>query len=229
MLQYLFYNTSFIIIIPFMLIAMWAQSNVKNTYKKFLRVNSYRGMTGQEVAKTILLRNGINDVSVEMVSGIMSDHYDPRSNAVRLSRDVFMGTSISSVSIAAHEVGHAIQHAYGYAPLKFRTAILPLASFGSSSAFFFVFIGMLFNSVFLMDFGIWFFTAAVIFQIITLPVEFNASARAIVQLEQNNLLSEDEILGSKKVLKAAALTYVAATAIALAQLLRLLLLRNSRD
>lgn len=229
MANYFLYNTSFLIMIPFMILAMLAQSRVKSTYQRYLKIQSYRGQTGEEVARTILNRNGINDVAVEMVGGIMSDHYDPRNKKVRLSKAVFSGTSIAALSIAAHEVGHAMQHANGYAPLSLRTAILPVASFGSKSAFFFVFIGFFFNSLFMMDVGIWFFTAAVAFQFITLPVEFNASSRAIVQLSENNFLYEDEIVGAKKMLNAAAMTYVAATAVAIGQLLRLIILRNSRD
>lgn len=229
MLSYFLYNTSFLIMIPFMILAMVAQSRVKSTYKRYLKIQSYRGQTGEEVARSILVRNGINDVAVEMVGGIMSDHYDPRSKKVRLSKAVFSGTSIAALSIAAHEVGHAMQHANGYAPLTLRTAILPVASFGSKSAFIFVFIGFFFNSLFMMDVGIWFFTAAVAFQFITLPVEFNASSRAIAQLSENNFLYEDEIVGAKKMLNAAAMTYVAATAVAIGQLLRLIILRNSRD
>jgi len=229
MANYFLYNTSFMIMIPFMILAMVAQSRVKSTYQRYLKVQSYRGMTGEEVARSILTRNGISDVSVEMVGGVMSDHYDPRSKKVGLSRAVFSGTSIAALSIAAHEVGHAMQHANGYVPLTLRTAILPVASFGSKSAFLFVFIGFFFNSLLVMDLGIWFFTAAVIFQFLTLPVEFNASSRALVQLADNNFLYEDEVVGAKKMLNAAAMTYVAATAVAIGQLLRLIILRNARD
>ncbi len=229
MASYFLYNSSFLIMIPFMLLAMVAQSKVKSTYQRYLKIQSYRGQTGEQVARMILARNGISDVAVEMVGGVMSDHYDPRSKKVRLSRAVFSGTSIAALSIAAHEVGHAMQHANGYVPLSLRTAILPVASFGSSSAFFFVFIGFFFNSTMVMDIGIWFFIAAVAFQFLTLPVEFNASSRAIVQLSENNFLYEDEVVGAKKMLNAAAMTYVAATAVAIGQLLRLIILRNSRD
>ncbi len=229
MTSYFLYNSSFLIMIPFMILAMVAQSRVKSTYNRYLKIQSYRGQTGEEVAKSILIRNGLDKVSVEMVGGIMSDHYDPRSRKVKLSKAVFSGTSIAALSIAAHEVGHAMQHENGYVPLTLRTTILPVASFGSSSAFFFVFIGFFFNNTLIMDLGIWFFTAAVAFQFITLPVEFNASSRAIVQLSENNFLYEDEIVGAKKMLNAAAMTYVAATAVAIGQLLRLLILRNSRD
>lgn len=229
MASYFLYNSSLLIMIPFMLLAMVAQSKVKSTYQRYLKIQSYRGQTGEQVARMILARNGISDVAVEMVGGVMSDHYDPRSKKVRLSRAVFSGTSIAALSIAAHEVGHAMQHANGYVPLSLRTAILPVASFGSSSAFFFVFIGFFFNSTMVMDIGIWFFIAAVAFQFLTLPVEFNASSRAIVQLSENNFLYEDEVVGAKKMLNAAAMTYVAATAVAIGQLLRLIILRNSRD
>lgn len=227
--SYLLYNSSFLLMIPFMILAMVAQSRVKSTYKRYLKVQSYRGMTGLEVAQSILNRNGISDVRVEMVGGIMSDHYDPRAKAVRLSKAVYAGTSIAALSIAAHEVGHAMQHANGYVPLSLRTAILPVASFGSQGAFFLVFIGLFFHSTLMMDVGIWFFIAAVLFQFLTLPVEFNASSRAIVQLSENNFLYDDEVTGAKKMLNAAAMTYVAATAVAVGQLIRLLVLRNSRD
>jgi len=229
MASYFLYNSSFMIMIPFMILAMVAQSKVKSTYQRYLKIQSYRGQTGEQVARMILARNGISDVAVEMVGGVMSDHYDPRSKKVRLSKAVFSGTSIAALSIAAHEVGHAMQHANGYVPLSLRTAILPVASFGSSSAFFFVFIGFFFNSTMVMDVGIWFFIAAVAFQFLTLPVEFNASSRAIAQLSENNFLYEDEVVGAKKMLNAAAMTYVAATAVAIGQLLRLIILRNSRD
>lgn len=227
--SYLLYNSSFLLMIPFMILAMVAQARVKSTYQRYLKVQSYRGMTGLEVAQSILNRNGISDVKVEMVGGIMSDHYDPRAKAVRLSKAVYSGTSIAALSIAAHEVGHAMQHANGYVPLTLRTAILPVASFGSQGAFFLVFIGFFFNSTFMMDIGIWFFIVAVLFQFLTLPVEFNASSRAIVQLSENNFLYKDEVIGAKKMLNAAAMTYVAATAVAIGQLIRLLVLRNSRD
>ncbi|MBN2898272.1 MAG: zinc metallopeptidase [Clostridia bacterium] len=229
MASYFLYHSSFLIMIPFMILAMLAQSRVKSTYRRYLNVRSYRGMTGREVAEAILVRNGINDVTVEMVGGIMSDHYDPRSKKVRLSQAVYSGSSIAALSIAAHEVGHAMQHANGYVPLSLRTAILPVASFGSSSAFLFVFLGFFFNSGMIMDIGIWFFIAAVVFQFLTLPVEFNASSRAIVQLSENNFLYEDEVVGAKRMLNAAAMTYVAATAVAIGQLIRLIVLRNSRD
>lgn len=227
--SYFLYNSSFMLLIPFMILAFYAQSKVKSAYAKYSKIRNYRGMTGAEAAQSILIRNGINDVTVEMTGGVMSDHYDPRSKTVRLSRDIYGGTSIASLSIAAHECGHAIQHNKGYAPLSIRTAILPVASFGSNAAWGFVLIGMLFRNTFMMDIGIYFFMAAVIFQVLTLPVEFNASSRAIVQLSDNNFLYEDEIKGAKKMLSAAAMTYVAATAMAIGQLLRLLVLRNARD
>lgn len=227
--SYLLYNTSFLVMIPFMILAMLAQSKVKNTYKRYLNVQSYRGYTGEQVAKMILNRNGIHDVKIEMVGGVMSDHYDPRNKTVRLSQAVYSGTSIAALSIAAHEVGHAMQHANGYGPLTLRTAILPVASFGSKSAFFFVIVGLFASSTLIMDIGIWFFVAAIVFQFLTLPVEFNASSRAIVQLSEQNFLYEDEVVGAKKMLNAAAMTYVAATAVAIGQLIRLLILRNSRD
>jgi Zn-dependent membrane protease YugP len=164
-----------------------------------------------------------------MAQGYLSDHYDPRSRVLRLSREVYQGTSVASVSVAAHEVGHAIQHANGYAPLSMRNAIFPIARFGSSMAWVFVVGGFIFDSLGMIDIGILLFTAAVAFQIITLPVEFNASNRAMQLLTEHGFLAADEVSSSRKVLNAAALTYVAAMATAVAQLLRLILLRNRRS
>ena len=178
-----------------------------------------------------MVRNGVTDVAVEEVPGVLSDHYDPRSKTVRLSQPIFEGDSIASIAVAAHEVGHVLQHAQGYVPLNLRSAIAPVASFGSLAAFPLFFIGFIFHNpslTWLMDLGILFFTGAVLFQIITLPVEFDASKRALAQLTANGAIAPDEVAGAKQVLDAAALTYVAAAAMAAFQLLRLVLLRGSR-
>lgn len=220
---------SMVILIPFIILTLYAQGKVKTNYAKYSKTRSMKGSTGYEVATTILQRNGINDVQVMMTGGTMSDHYDPRSKAVRLSKDVYSGTSIASLAIAAHECGHAIQHDKGYTPLKLRTSILPVAMLGSNMAWGFLMLGFLFYNDFLMNLGIVFFGAAVLFQIITLPVEFNASSRAMKQLSANGFLYEDEVNGARKMLNAAAMTYVAAAAMAIAQLLRLILIRNARD
>ncbi len=218
-----------LLLIPGLIFAAYAQWKVKATYNKYLRVANNRGITGAEAAKRILTRNGINDVTVELVSGKLSDHYDPRKKVLRLSNEVYNGKSIASVGIAAHEVGHAIQHNTNYGPLTVRSTIAPVVGFASNSAWILFFIGLLFSSVNLMNLGIIFFASAVVFNVVTLPVEFNASRRALTQLEESTLIYDDEGRGVKKVLDAAALTYIAATIVAFLQLLRMILLRGSRD
>lgn len=224
----MFYDTTFIIILPALLLAFYAQFKVKNTFNRYLRERSYAGFTGREVARQILDQNGLQNVTIERVAGQLSDHYDPRAETVRLSADVYNGTSIAALSVAAHEVGHAVQHAQNYAPLGLRTSVFPMASLGSQMAFPLFMIGFLFNFDTLMLVGIWFFIAALAFQVVTLPVEFNASRRAIGFLNQGGYLNSAEVPKAKSVLNAAALTYVAATAMAAAQLLRLLVLRGQR-
>ncbi|QEK11998.1 zinc metallopeptidase [Crassaminicella thermophila] len=223
------FGPGMIFLIPAIILAMYAQMKVKTTFNRYLNIRNMRGYTGAQVARMILDRNGLYDVSVEYTGGFLSDYYDPRSKVVRLSPQVYNGNSIASISVAAHEVGHAIQHGYGYVPLILRNTIAPIASFGSQAVWVLVFLGFLLGIGSLIDIGILFYLAAVIFQIITLPVEFNASSRAIMQLEMNGIITSEEIIYSKKVLNAAALTYVAAMAVSIAQLLRLILLRNRRD
>lgn len=224
----MFYDSTFVLILPALLFAFYAQFKVNNTFKRYLGERSYAGVTGREVARQILDQNGLHNVNVERVAGQLSDHYDPRTETVRLSADVYNGSSIAAVSVAAHEVGHAVQHAQNYAPLGLRTTVFPVASLGSQMAFPLFMAGFLFNFDLLMLVGIWFFLAALIFQVITLPVEFNASRRAVAFLDQGGYLNSSEVPKAKSVLNAAALTYVAATAMAAAQLLRLLILRGQR-
>lgn len=223
-----YFDPTMIFLIPSILFAMYAQAKVRSTFAKYLRVHGKKGYTGAQVARYILDRNGLRDIPVEITRGQLSDHYDPRKRVVRLSSDVYYGTSIASISVAAHETGHAIQHSYGYAPLSIRNAIFPIASFGSQAAWFFVIIGLVMSLPVLTDLGILLFTAAVLFQVITLPVEFNASSRAMRLLDEGGFIVGDEYTGSKKVLNAAALTYVAAMATAVSQLIRLLLIRGQR-
>ena len=218
-----------IILIPGLIIAAIAQWNVTSTYNKYLRVANSRGITGLEAAKLLLSRNGIRDVSIEMVNGKLSDHYDPRKKVLRLSQEVYNGRSVASVGIAAHEVGHAIQHNVGYAPIKVRNAIAPVVALASNSAWYLFIAGLFFDLTGLMELGILFFTGAILFNLITLPVEFNASRRAIAELEGNAILYEEDSHGAKKVLGAAALTYVAATIMSFLQLFRMLALKGSRD
>lgn len=222
-----FYGSSWIIfVLPALIFAGYAQMKISSTFNKYLKVSSNTGMSGAQVAKEILDKNGLNHIRVEHVRGNLTDHYDPRSKVVRLSDNVYRGSSIAAVSVAAHEVGHAIQHAEGYYPLIIRNNIAPIANLGSRMVWIFIILGFL-VSPFLIDVGIALFLAAVLFQIVTLPVEFNASRRALVQLE-DGIASTEMIKPAKKVLSAAALTYVAATLVAVAELLRLLALTNRR-
>lgn len=226
------YDWTFILLIPAMIFAMYAQGKVKTTFNKYLRVKSSKGYTGLQVARMIMDSEGLQNVNIELTNGHLSDHYDPRKKVLRLSNAVYNGSSVASLGVAAHEVGHAIQHAQGYTPLMIRNSLAPVAGFGSQAAWFLFFIGFIFaNSGLrvLMDIGIIFFFAVVLFQIITLPVEFNASNKALTLLETQGILSSSEIAPTKKVLSAAALTYVAATIVAISQLLRLLILRGRRN
>ncbi len=211
---------------PAILFAMYAQLKVSTSFNKYLRVSSRSGYTGREVARMILDRNGLYDVRIEPIAGQLTDHYDPRSKVIRLSSNVYNGNSIAAVSVAAHEVGHAIQHGEGYFPLILRNNIAPIASIGARFVWFIIVIGLVI-SPFLVEVGVMLYLAVVLFQIVTLPVEFNASKRALYQLE-DGIVFRDEIDSSKKVLTAAALTYVAATLVAIGQLLRLLSISNRR-
>lgn len=216
-------------VLPAMLLAFWAQHKVNSTYQKFSKIANHRGITGAEVAVKILNLYGVYNVRVEHISGTLTDHFDPRTNVIRLSDGVYSGTSVAALGVAAHETGHALQHAKGYAPIKIRNAIVPVASLGSNLAVPLAIFGLIFAMPVLVDAGIILFTAVVTFQFVTLPVEFNASRRAISVLDSQGILYGDELKGAKKVLGAAALTYVAAAAVALGNLLRLLALRGRRD
>lgn len=224
------FDPTTIILIPAIILTIYAQGKVKSNFAKYLRVPTRKGYTGAQVARILLDENGLQHVPIEFSRGQLSDHYDPTNRVLRLSSEVYQSNSIASVSVAAHEVGHAIQHAKGYIPLSLRNMVFPVARFGSSAAWFFIIIGLLIPSFTgLMDLGILLFGAAVAFQIITLPVEFNASSRALQLLDSNGFIIGEEIKGARNVLKAAALTYVAAMASGIAQLLRLILIRNRRD
>lgn len=228
--MYYGYDPTYIILVPAIILTMYAQFKVSSTTNKYFRVRTQRGYTGEQTAREILTANGIYDVKIEMISGTLSDHYDPRSRVLRLSQDVYRGTSITSVAVAAHECGHAIQHARGYAPLTIRGAIVPVVNFASSASWILIMLGLFMSSFnFLLKIGILLFAATVVFQLVTLPVEFNASSRALAQIENLGIVSHDERRESKKVLKAAALTYVAAAATAVLQLLRLITIAGRRD
>lgn len=223
----MFYDPTMIILIPTIILALYAQTKVQSNFNKYLRVQTEKGYSGVQVARLLLDQNGLQHIPIELSRGKLSDHYDPRKEVLRLSKEVYDGSSIASVSVAAHEVGHAIQHANGYIPLELRNRVFPVARFGSSMAWAFIMVGLLIPSLGnLMDIGIVLFSTAVLFQIITLPVELNASSRALQLLDTNGFVTNYEIKGSKKVLNAAALTYIAAMASGIAQLLRLILIRN---
>lgn len=216
------YDPTWIILLPALILAFYAQAKVSATFERYLRIPARIGLTGADVAREILRRNGIYDVSVEMTRGRLSDYYDPRNKVLRLSPEVYSGRSLAALGVAAHECGHAIQHSEGYAPLALRNSIVPLANIGSQMAFPLFFIGLLMNANTLLTIGILLFSLAVLFQLFTLPVEYNASSRAVAVLEGQGFIAPDETYGVRKVLDAAALTYVAATLMAVMQLLRLL-------
>ncbi len=222
------YDPTFILVLPALFFAMYAQFKVRSTFQRYLKERSYSGLTGQQIARQILNDNGLHNVSVERVGGQLTDHYDPRSESVRLSAEVYNGTSVAALGVAAHEVGHAVQHARSYAPLALRTNLFPVANLGSQMAIPLFLMGYLVSFDVLMLVGIWFFIAALGFQLVTLPVEFNASRRALGFLDGGGYLNRAEVPKAKAVLNAAALTYVAAVAVSATQLLRLLFLRGQR-
>ena len=227
-----YYDPTYLLLLPAIILAVYAQAKVQSTFQRYSRLRASSGMTGAQVARALLDKNNLYDVSVEIVPGHLTDHYDPRTKKLRLSPEVYHGTSLAALGVAAHETGHAAQHAQEYIPLNLRNALFPVASFGSNLAFPLFFIGLLFGrgGTWLMDLGILLFLFAVLFQVITLPVEFNASKRALGMLESEGyLLRGQEVAGARKVLSAAALTYLAATAMAVLQLFRLLLIRGYRD
>lgn len=222
-----FYGTDiyyWIVLIPAMLLAGIAQIRVSTTFNRWSKVASSRGLTGARAAEAVLRFHGVYDVRIERVSGRLSDHYDPRSNVIRLSDSVYGVNSVAAVGVAAHEAGHAVQYAQGYGPIRVRSAIIPLSNIGSQLSIVFILIGLFLYSQTLFGIGVLLFSVAVVGQLVTLPVEFNASARAVAKVEQYGLLTTEETRGCRKVLTAAAMTYVAATASAGLQLLRLVLL-----
>ena len=214
----------FVLIIPAMLFAMWAQFKVSSTFNRYSTQRTQNGMTGAQAAEAVLRACGVTNVRIERVRGNLTDHFDPRAGVIRLSESVYDSASVAAVGVAAHEAGHAAQYAEGYGPIRLRNAIIPVTQISSSLAWPLLLIGLLFNYESLFFAGILFFTLSVVFQLVTLPVEFNASARAVSVLGEGGYLSPDELPGAKKTLSAAAMTYVAALAVSIAQLLRLLLL-----
>lgn len=223
-----YFDPTMLIILPALIFTIWAQINVNSTFEKYKRVQTDSRITGYDAARRILDANGLYDVKIERVSGNLTDHYDPRSNVIRLSDSVHDSTSAAAVGVAAHEAGHAVQHSVGYFPIKIRQAIIPVTRIGSSLAMPLFLIGLILAAEPLMYFGIIFYALAVVFQLITLPVEFNASRRAMAALESGGDLTQKELTASRKVLTAAAMTYVAALATALLSLLRLIVIANGR-
>lgn len=228
----MFFDPTFILLIPAIIFTLYAQFKVQATFNKYQDVQAVSGRTGAQVAREILDRSNLYDVPVELTPGTLSDHYDPRSRILRLSPEVYHGRSLAAYGVAAHETGHAIQHSEAYVPLTIRNGIFPVASLGSNLGYFLFFIGIIFGggNTFLLDLGIILFTFFVGFTVLTLPVEYNASNRALAILGASGYLTQgEEIGGAKKVLNAAALTYVAAAATAILQLLRMLFIRGNRD
>lgn len=218
-----------LVMLASIVLTLWAQYMVKSAYAKYSKIGTQAGLTGADIARRMMRDEQIHDVELECIPGEMTDHFDPRAKVVRLSQDVYYGNSIAALGIAAHEVGHVIQDAKGYAPMKLRGMVYPVASLGSSLAFPLIFAGFVVQSMpWLLTLGICFFAASVAFTVITLPVEFDASRRAIAALSDGRSLTQEELGGARRVLTAAALTYVAAAAVAVMQLIHLLLQANNR-
>jgi len=218
-----------LLVVPAFLLALWAQFKVKGTYKKMSAVMNSRKITGSQAAARVLYNYGVTNVRIERINGQLTDHYDPRTNVISLSDGVYDSMSVAAVGIACHEAGHAVQHAQNYAPIKVRNAIIPVCNIGSTIGLPLAVIGLFMNFGILFYIGLILYALVALFQLVTLPVEFNASRRALYVIDETGLLQDDEYKGAKKVLTAAALTYVAALAVSLANLLRLLMIRNRRN
>lgn len=225
-----YYDPTYILVLIGVVISLWASAKVNSTYQKYSRTRSYSGLTGAEAARKILNSAGIYDVTVEHVRGNLTDHYDPRARVLRLSDSVYGSSSVAAIGVAAHECGHAIQDEESYAPLRIRSALVPVANFGTKAAIPIIILGLFFGSSYtLIQIGLLCFALGTLFQIVTLPVEFNASARAVRILGDSHMLMEEELQQTRKVLSAAALTYVAAALASVLSLLRLFLLFGGRD
>ena len=238
MFFYYFDRYYWILIVPALLFAIWAQSRVSTTYRKYSQVRSARGMTAAQVCRQILDENGLFQIRIERIAGNLTDHYDPRANVIRLSDTVYNSTSVAAIGVAAHEAGHAVQHAQGYFPIKLRSAIIPITNIGSQLAMPLFLIGLILSSyaeqyVWIAYAGVICYALCLVFQLVTLPTEFNASSRALAAIRETGLLDEEGTKASKKVLSAAAMTYVAAVGVALMSLLRLVMIlfgaRGRRD
>lgn len=222
-------DPTYILVLIGLAICLWASANVRSTYTKYAKIRSRSGLTGAQVAQEILRRNGVQGITIRHVSGDLTDHYNPANGTVNLSDAVYNSTSVAALGVAAHECGHVMQHEQGYVPLTVRTALVPIANIGSQAGWLIFVLGLVLSmNSFLLQLGIILFSAAVLFQLVTLPVEFNASRRALQMLQDYGMLGEDEVGMSRKVLRAAALTYVASAASAILQLLRMRLLAGNR-
>ena len=225
--------TYVVLVLPCILLSLWASANVNSTFKRYSGQYSRRGLTGAQAAERVLRANGVTNVRIERVSGNLTDHFDPKSSVIRLSDNVYGNTSTAAIGVACHEAGHAVQYAQDYTPIRIRSAVIPATNLGSKLAMPLILLGLLIGfmgdlSYFLIYLGIGCFGLSLVFQLVTLPVEFDASRRAMAAIAQSELLTEEEQRGARKTLTAAALTYVAATAVALSQLLRLLVLFGGR-
>ena len=230
---YYFDWTYIVLVLPCIILSLWASSNVNNTFNRYSKQFSIRRITGAQAAQRVLSANGVTGVRIERVAGNLTDHFDPKTNVIRLSDSVYSNTSTAAIGVACHEAGHAVQYATGYGPIRLRAAIIPVTNFGSKLAFPLIFLGMLLAGMgnwfyWLVDAGILCFSLSLVFQLVTLPVEFNASSRALHAIENCGILNTDELNGARKTLRAAAMTYVAATAVALGQLVRLLYIFGGR-
>ena len=225
--------TYLVLVLPCLILSLWASSSVKSTFKRYSTQYSMRGITGADAAMRVLRNNGVHNVRIERVAGELTDHFDPKTNVIRLSDGVYDSTSTAAIGVACHEAGHAVQYATHYAPIKLRAAIIPITNFGSKLAMPLILLGVLLSfmgnlSYTFIYLGIACFSLSLVFQLVTLPVEFNASRRAVRAIDNAGILTQQELVGAKKTLKAAAMTYVAATAVSLAQLLRLIVLFGGR-
>lgn len=225
--------TYLVLVLPCLILSLWASSSVKNTFRRYSTQYSTRRITGADAAQRVLRSHGVHNVRIERISGNLTDHFDPKTNVIRLSDSVYDSTSTAAIGVACHEAGHAVQYATNYAPIKLRAAIIPITNFGSKLAMPLILLGIVLSflgnfSYALVYLGIACFGLSLVFQLVTLPVEFNASRRAIRAIDDNAILTQQELAGAKKTLKAAAMTYVAATAVSLAQLLRLIVLFGGR-
>ncbi|HZK11679.1 MAG TPA: zinc metallopeptidase [Atribacterota bacterium] len=224
----MFFDGTIFILIPSIILTLYAQYKIKTTYLKYSKILAKSGLSGGETAERLLLQNNLSNIKIEPIEGTLSDHYDPKQKKLGLSKEIYYGKSIAAQGIVAHEIGHALQDAKNYFPLSLRSNLVPVSNIGSRMAIPLFLIGFIFSFPGLMDIGIIAFSLAVLFQIVTLPVEFNASKRAVGLLVNANIISDTEVVSVKKVLNAAALTYVAAASVAVFQLLRLIVLRNRR-